>query len=253
MDLESELRTAMAEHTAGTSAPPSLAAVVRRRHRRRVVRIRVTVGAAVAAAVAAFVVTPAYNSMTHVDPAGMRETPAGSPTAASPDRPVPPPAPGLPASPPSAERPGAGASGKPEADRPPAPAHRDEPGGAPGPVRRPDWVTYLPPGLNVDRPCAERGGGGDRTTTCRWSGGSGWVEIRVVRGTGLSGPEDLGGDGAPSMPRHTSVHGVRAVVSDRPDSGRQVAWMARPGVGVVVAAGGSARDQLMRVAEGVRV
>ncbi|GLW65958.1 hypothetical protein Arub01_42020 [Actinomadura rubrobrunea] len=251
MDLESELRAAMAEHTAGTTAPPSLAAAVRRRHRRRVVRIRVTVGTAAAAAAAAFVVTPAYHSMTRVDSAGVHTTPAGSP--ASPDRSASPPAPGLPASPPSGDRPGAGSSKRPAA-RPTGPAMKgDGPDGGPARIRRVGWVTYLPPGLAAEQPCVEHDERGGRTTTCRWSGPPGWVEIRVVRGTGLSGPEDLY-RGDPAVPQYTSVRGVRAAVTDRPDSGRQVAWMARPGVGAVVAAGGgSVRDQLMRIAEGVRL
>jgi hypothetical protein len=251
MDLENELRKAMAEHTAEASAPPSLTAAVRRRHRRRVVRIRVTVGTVAAAAVAAFVITPAYQSMTRVDPAGARETPTGSATAASPNRSAPPPVPGLPGSPPSPGRSGTGDSQDPSDRTSSTPTRRDQPGAGLGTVPRPGWVDYLPSGLKVDQPCTERSDAKGRTTTCRWRGTSGWVEIRVVRGAGATGPDDL--STSPSMPRYTSVRGIRAVVTDRPDSGRQVSWMERPGVEVVVAVGGgSVRDQLMRIANGVR-
>jgi hypothetical protein len=43
-----------------------------------------------------------------------------------------------------------------------------------------------------------------------------------------------------------------ALTGDRPGSGRQVSWIAKPGTGVTVTAAGAAKDQLMRIAEGVR-
>ncbi|TDD72797.1 hypothetical protein, partial [Actinomadura rubrisoli] len=77
MDLESELRRAMAEQVAEATAPPSLVADVKRRHRRRATRIRATVGAA-AASVVALALVPTYQSF--------RATPAGAPeTTASPN------------------------------------------------------------------------------------------------------------------------------------------------------------------------
>ncbi len=58
--------------------------------------------------------------------------------------------------------------------------------------------------------------------------------------------------GTPGVPGHTSVRGIPALTGDRPDSARQISWLARPGVGVTVTAKGSAKEQLMRIAEGVR-
>jgi hypothetical protein len=51
MSIESDLRQAMSEHVAAVSAPPDLVAGVRRRHRRRVLRLRVLTAAVSAVAV----------------------------------------------------------------------------------------------------------------------------------------------------------------------------------------------------------
>ncbi|TDD68135.1 hypothetical protein E1298_38745 [Actinomadura rubrisoli] len=111
-------------------------------------------------------------------------------------------------------------------------------------------MTFLPGGLAASGPCAVTGGAGRKTTTCKWRGNAGWVEIVVVRGNGF-GPEDL--SPMPGVPGRTSVRGMPALTADRPDAGRQISWLARPGLGVIVkAGGGSAKDQLMRIAEGVR-
>ncbi|MFB4313638.1 hypothetical protein [Actinomadura sp. 21ATH] len=246
MDLESELREAMAERVAGSVAPPSLAADVRRRHRRRQTRVRVTVGVA-AAAVAVAVVAPGYQSF-RADPVGSNGRPDEPGGKAVPPAPPGPAAPGLPKSAaPAPEK--AGKDGKPSGTD--SPGRSGAPSGSGGGVIKPPaWVTFLPSGLRAESPCATGTEGGAKTTTCRWRGPSGWVEIRLVRGSRLGGPEDL--MRSPAVPRPSSVRGERAITSDRPDSGRQIAWMERPGLGVVVAAGGGTRDQLMRIAEGVR-
>lgn len=250
MDLESELRNAMAERVAGTSASPSLVADVKRRHRRRTARIRTAAGVA-AASVAALALVPTYQSF-RATPAGNSETarPTGTVSASRP--PERPPAPGLPVSPPSKGRPEAGASSKPEAH--PSSGGGAEPrrpgaGGAIGEL--PGWITYIPDGLAAAGPCTVvTGDAGRKTTTCAWRGKTGWVEIALVKGGGLSGPKDL--MKTPGIPGHTSVRGMPALTGDRPDSARQISWLARPGVGVTVTARGPAKDQLMRIAEGVR-
>ncbi|WP_131735748.1 hypothetical protein [Actinomadura roseirufa] len=252
MDLESELRKAMAEQVADASAPPSLAADVKRRHRRRATRIRAVAGTAVAA-VAALALVPTYQSF--------RATPAAAPVTSAPSgdvsvsrQPERRPVPGVPTPPPQKGKPGTGTSARPPGTRPsgePAepggsPAEPGAPGAVPSP---PGWVTYLPGGLTATSPCAVTGDTGRRTTTCGWRGASASVEISVTRGSGFG----LGDLAPPAgVPGHTSVHGTPALTGARPGAGRQVAWMARPGVGVLVAAGGSAEGQLLRIAEGVR-
>ncbi|WP_242902940.1 hypothetical protein [Actinomadura terrae] len=252
MDLESELRKAMAEQVATATAPPSLVADVRRRHRRRVTRIRVTVGVA-AASVAAVAFVPTYHSF-RATPAGAPES-SQSPTGVSVlQQPEKPSVPGVPTSPPAKGKPGTGPAHESPGARPPGGGPEQHPA-KPGlpPVRGlPGWVTFLPDGLTPSKPCASTGEDGRRTTTCAWRGPGGWVEIAIVRGSGF-GITDL----APvhGMPDRTSVAGTPALTSDVPGSGRagrQVSWLARPGVGVIVQAGGSAEGQLMRIAEGVR-
>ncbi|NDU75647.1 hypothetical protein GWI34_23915 [Actinomadura sp. DSM 109109] len=249
MDLESELRKAMAEQVAGATASPSLVTDVKRRHRRRRARIHAAAGVA-AASVAALALVPTYQSM-RAAPAGDTETtrPGGTVTALRvPERP---PASGLPASP--------SPKGTPEAGAPRKPEGRGSPGGGQAPSRPgvggpagalPDWITYLPDGLAAAGPCRESGDGGRQTTTCAWRGSGGWVEVALLRGGGLTGPQDL--THAPGVPGRASVHGMPALIGDRPGSGRQISWLARPGVGVTVTASGPAEDRLMRIAEGVR-
>ncbi|MFI0356214.1 hypothetical protein [Actinomadura sp. 9N407] len=246
MDLESELRSAMAEQVAESAAPPTLVEDVRRRHRRRVTRIRVTVGVA-AAAVAVAVVAPGYQSF-RAETVGSNGEPDGTGGSPAPSVPARPSVSTLPKSASPAD-PGTGGGAKPTERDAPAPGDKPSGGGIGG-IKVPGWVTFLPSGLKAEAPCATGSEGGNTTTTCRWRGPDGWVEIRLVRGSGLGGPEDL--MRAPAVPRPASVRGARAISADRPDSGRQIAWMVRPGVGAIVATGGGMRDQLMRVAEGVR-
>lgn len=250
MDLESELRKAMAEQVAGATASPSLVADVKRRHRRRRARVHAAAGVA-AASVAALALVPTYQSF-RATPAGSTETARPTGTASASRPPERPPASGLPASPPSKGRPEAGASPKPE-------AHPSSGGGDTAPHkpgvggvvdRLPDWITYIPDGLAADGPCAVAGDAGRKTTTCAWRGDAGSVEIALVTGSGLTGPRDL--MRTPGLPGHTSVRGMPALVGDGPDSTRQISWMVRPGVGVTVTAKGTTKDRLMRIAEGVR-
>ncbi|QKG24802.1 hypothetical protein [Actinomadura verrucosospora] len=248
MDLESELRAAMAEQVAGTAAPPSLVADVRRRHRRRTNRIRATVGVA-AASVAALALVPTYQSF-RATPAGDSATsrPTGGPAIL--EQPERRPASGLPASPSPEGRPEAGTTPKPSAH--PKTGGTDgggeRPGGPGAPVKLPHWVTYLPGGLTAAGPCTVTGDPAHRTTTCRWGGTAGWVQIALVKAGGL-GLTDLAPGG---VPRRTTVRGMPALTGDHPGSGSQVSWIAKPGTGVTVSAGGTAKDQLMRIAEGVR-
>ncbi|TDC63202.1 hypothetical protein E1200_23135 [Actinomadura sp. GC306] len=250
MDLESELRRAMAEQVAGTTAPASLAADVKRRHRRRRARMHAAAGAA-AVTVAALALIPAYQSF--------RATPAGNPGTArpanggpAPEQPERPPAPGSSAPPSAKGEPGAGAS--PRSTARPAPGGSAEgtrkpgPGGAAGGL--PGWIGYVPDGLTAAGPCTVTGGAERETTTCKWRGSPGWLEITVVKGSGLTGPRDL--MTSPGLPGRTSVRGAPALTADRPGSGRQISWLARPGVGVTVAGGGPVESRLMRIAEGVR-
>lgn len=248
MDLESELRKAMAEQVAEATASPSLVTDVKRRHRRRRARVHAAAGVA-AASVVALALVPTYQSF-RATPAGSSETtrPTNSVSAFRlPERPS---APGLPVSPSSKGRPGTEPSPKPEAQPSSgggAP-HLPGLGGAAG--RLPSWITYLPDGLASTGPCKVTGDAKRKTTTCEWRGGSGWVEIALVKGGGLTGPQDL--MKAAGVPGRTSVGGAPALTGERPGSARQVSWLARPGVGVTVTAAGAAKDQLMRIAEGVR-
>jgi len=244
MDLESELRRAMAEHTADASAPSSLAEDVRHRYRRRVTRIRTTVGAAAALAVLTALVPTTYHSF-RADPVSATKSPtANVPSVLGSNGPAQPPVPGESRSPRTSENPGAGASQHTSPRSSPGDGHGSNAPGT-GPIPLPGWITYLPPGLGAAQPCAEQG----TTTTCRWTGSAGTVEIRVVRSAGLTAPEGLGM--LPAMPKPASVRGHKALVSEQPAT-RQIAWIDRPGVGVIVTTAGSVRDDLLRIAEGVR-
>ncbi|MDL4776330.1 hypothetical protein [Actinomadura xylanilytica] len=258
MDLEDELRAAMVEHVADASAPATLAGDVRGRYRRRVARIRVALGVG-AAAVVAVAIIPGYQSFR----AGQVSTPAASDGPAGrggpdePGRAMPQPVPsrtsGAPAPVPSRDI-GGTESPRPLLSHPPGQGGPDGPSGDGGPA--PGWMTYLPSGLRALRPCAELEKGGRRTTNCRWSGTNGWVEVHITRGSGLAGPGDVI-DGAPTaggtpVAGKDRVHGHPAVTTDRPDRGRQIAWVERPGVGILVLVGPALRDELLTVAEGVR-
>ncbi|MGI5419284.1 hypothetical protein [Actinomadura luteofluorescens] len=251
MDLESELRKAMAEQVAGATASSSLVTDVKRRHRRRKARLHAAAGVA-AASVAALALVPTYQSF-QATPAGDTETTRPSNTVSALRLPERPPASGLPESPSPKGRSEAGASQKPEPRGSSAPGETPATPGAGGIVDAlPKWITYLPDGLAAAGPCVVSGdGGADRTTTtCTWRGADGWVEIALVKGGKLTGPQDL--LRVTGIPRRTSVHGMPALTGERADSARQISWLARHGVGVTVTASGAAKDRLMRIAEGVR-
>ncbi|MGH3239260.1 MAG: hypothetical protein ACRDNL_02710, partial [Spirillospora sp.] len=238
---------AMAEQVAGESASPSLVADVRRRHRRRKTRIHAAAGAVVAS-VAALALVPTYQSF-RATPAGNSETTRPASTVSASRQPERPPAPG-PSRPPSEKgRPGAGATDLPEGHPPGGPdgGGRHKPGL--GGVDLPSWVTYLPDGLTASAPCAVTGDAQRKTTTCKWRGDAGWVEIVLVKG-GLAGPQEL--MRSTGIPGRTSVRGTPALTGDLPGSGRQISWLSGPGTGVTVSAGGSVTSHLMRIAEGVR-
>lgn len=250
MDLESELRKAMAEQVAEATASPSLVTDVKRRHRRRKARIHAAAGVA-AASVAALALVPTYQSF--------RATPAGNPESTRPTggvsehrQPERPPAPGPSQSPSAKDGPGAGPSSEPK----PHPTsggsgvNPEKPGIGGAVDDLPRWITYLPDGLTATGPCAVTGDAKRETTTCKWRGSAGWLEIAVVKGRGLADPRDL--MKSPGIPGRTTVRGLPALTGDRPGSGRQISWLDRPGVGVTVSGGGSVEKQLMRIAEGVR-
>jgi hypothetical protein len=249
MDLESELRQAMEEQVAEAAAPPTLVGDVRRRHRRRQTRIRVGAGVA-AAAVAVAVVAPGYQSF-HASTVGANGEPDGRGRSPAPSTLNRPPGTGLPEAPvaPGQPAPGTAPSHAPGTNRPEQPGPTPSSGVA-GVVRVPDWVNFLPSGLAVETPCATTTEGKTTVTTCRWRGPDGLVEIRLVRGSEVGSPEDL----IPSsgVPRPAKVRGLRALTVKRADERTQVVWLDRPGVGITVTADGPVRDQLIRIAEGVR-
>ncbi|MGP4024613.1 hypothetical protein [Actinomadura sp. 3N407] len=250
MDLESELRRAMAEQVAEATASPSLVVDVKRRHRRRKARMHAAAGVA-AASVAALALVPTYQSF-RATPAGNSETSRPTGGVSEHRQPERPPAPGLSESPSAKEKPGAGTSRAPEA-HPSAggsPVNPEKPGIGGAVDDLPRWIAYVPGGLTATGPCAVSDGPKRETTTCEWRGSAGWLEIAVVKASGLADPRDL--MKTPGIPGRTTVRGLPALTGDRPGSGRQISWLARPGVGVTVSGGGSVEKQLMRIAEGVR-
>lgn len=242
MDLENELRLAMAEHVADATVGGSLATAVRERHRRRVARRRVALVTA-AVGLLATAMAPAYQAL--------RATPAGD------HRPLPP-SPGgtavphapvqvQPTSPGTARpAPSAGPSGTSQTPVPSATAPAAK---RPSPPPGLSWIGYLPSGLKAVGACVQQSAGVRRTTVCRWNG-SGTLEVDVIRAPGLVRAEQLGA--LPVIPRYVTVHGNRAIYLVRPDGGSQLVWIDRPGVGVIMIAGPSLSDQLTRIAAGIR-
>jgi hypothetical protein len=245
MDLEQELRHAMADHVAGVSAPEALAERARRGYRRSV-RVRALTVGAVAAAVAVIAAMPAYQAF-RPEPVGAsgrahHSAPAGGsavPPARTPTRPAPAPTATTPATAPAAH----------PNTPPPAPAPGSA-GGDRGAGHR-SLLTYLPAGLRQVEPCVTTKAPDRETTSCRWRGGGGTVEVRVVRGPVFGGPTDIGW--MPPVPIPTHVHGQPAIRGEWPDMGSQVSWVESSGVGVWVGVGRALDDRLMRIAEGVRV
>ena len=238
MDLENELRHAMAEHVADVSASESLAAAARSGHH-RTVRVRALTVTTVAATVVAIAAMPAYQAF--------RPEPVGAPGRA----PSAPPAGGLaPSAPRPVEAP-ATPSASPRSTPPVARPGTVHPPTAPSSHGRgPSLLTYLPSGLRRPVPCATTKAADRQVTSCRWTGSGGLIEIKLIRGP-FADPSDIGSFPPMSMPAR--VHDRPAIRGEWPDMGSQVAWVERPGLGVWVGVGRSLNDQLMRIAEGVRV
>lgn len=242
MDLENELRQAMAEHVAdvGMPAPESLADEARRGYHRKV-RLRAMTITAVTAAVAAVAAMPAYHAF-RAEPVGAPgRAPSGAPaigSATTAPKPLKAPASHVPG------RATAPAT-RPEPARPPAPGSH---GGGRG---LQSLLTYVPAGLRPLAPCATRIASDRQTMSCRWKGSGGMVEVRLIRGASLADATDLGY--LPPMPIPARVHDRPAIRGEWPDMGSQVSWIESPGVGVWVGVGRTLNNELMRIAEGVRV
>jgi hypothetical protein len=243
MDLENELRQAMAEHVADVAASESLAAEARRGHH-RAVRVRVLSVTAVAAAVVAIAAMPAYQAFRPETVGAPGRAPSGAPArGAVPSTPVPVQAPAVPS---PSERPTPPAGRPDTGERPSAPASRtgDGRGG-------PSLLTYLPTGLRQAAPCATIKTAERQTTSCRWTGSGGTIEVRLIRGPSFGGPADIGH--VPPVPIPARVHERPAIRGAWTDMGSQVSWIERPGLGVWIGVDRILNGQLMRIAEGVRV
>jgi hypothetical protein len=241
MDLENELRQAMAEHVTEVSAPRSLAAEARRRHHRTVRRRTTLAVGAAGLVVAGVVMVPAYQSF-HPRPVGadgQGGTKHGARTTGTP-----PPASPVPSPKPHTASPGSGSKGS---QHPPASKHPSS-GHVPGVGALTSPLGYLPVGIGPGKTCDTDHVGAKETTSCRWSGPGGWVEVRLVRSGALRDPADLGL--APPMAKRSQIHDHPALVSRLPS---QVMWIERPGLGVWVGVSPSLNGSLMRVAEGVNV
>jgi hypothetical protein len=243
MDLENELRQAMAEHVTEVSAPRTLAADAKHRHH-RTVRRRTAIVVGAAGVVVAVSMIPAYQSI-HSQPVGAD----GS----------------------SGRKHGQNATGTPSTV--PSPALTPRPNLPSGPKgshspKKPKRTTgslgpdlglaksllgYLPQGLvPAEKTCETSHAGSKEITTCRWTGSGSWVEVRLIRGSGLKSPSDLGL--APPLSQPVTVQGHSGLRSDSsPAFGSQVMWIERKGLGVWVGVSPSLRDSLTRVAKGVNV
>jgi hypothetical protein len=241
MDLENELRQAMAERVTEVSASRTLAHEARRRHH-RTVRRRTAVAMTAAGLVVAVAVIPTYQSFrpqtVGADGSGGRDH--GHHSTGSPS-PSPSPLEGDRSTAPTADRTG---SHSPE----PPPQHPASPRGHDSGLPK-ALLGYLPPGIDPGKTCDTQHVGSRETTTCRWTGSAGWIEVRLVRDRGLSGPADMGF--APPMSSHDLVHGHPALRGDAPAVPRQIMWIERSGLGVWVGVSPALSDRLMRIAEGV--
>lgn len=248
MDLERELRLAMAEHLEGASAPEALATAVSHRHHRRVVRRRMTV-AVIAAGVAVAVAAPTYHAV-RATPVGGDRTLSARKQAGPSSVPVQPPAPRATQTVSSP----AGAVGvpTPAATEAPHGGHQTQPSGRPEFSPNPSsWVTYLPPGLKSAGPCLLDRAAGRQSTTCRWTSGADWFKVNVIRAPTLTRPDELGAPSA--LAQHTTVHGHQALSTLGPDGTGRLVWIERSGVGVIVQVSRSLNDQLGRIAGGIRL
>jgi hypothetical protein len=240
MDLENELRQAMAEHVDEVSASRTLAHDARRRHH-RTVRRRTAIGVTAAGVVVAVAVMPAYHAFRPqtvgapgkgVPSVGQRTTgqtqpsaPVGGPTSTSSANPVLPRHSGTP-------KPAAGTSGL---------------GSGVAKV----LLRYLPSGIDGKKACRNDTEGSREATICRWTGPDGWVEVQMVRDKGLVNLSDLGL--TTPMPTQVSVRGRPALRTDAPSAFSQVMWIEHGGLGVWVKVSPELSAKLTRVANGVRI
>jgi hypothetical protein len=244
MDLENELRQAMAAHVADVSAPESLAVEARRGHH-KTVRVRALTITAVAAVVVAIAAMPAYQAFRPETVGAPGRAPSGTPAGGlAPSAPRPVEAPATPSAPARASTP----AGRPGTIIHP-PAAPSSPGGG-GRIGQ-SLLTYLPSGLRRLDPCATTKAADRQVTSCRWTGSGGLIEIKLIRGPSFADPSDIGYFPPMSMPAR--VHDRPAIRGEWADMGSQVAWVERSGLGVWVGVDRALNGQLMRIAEGVRV
>jgi hypothetical protein len=242
MDLENELRQAMAEHVTEMSAPRSLASDAKRSHH-RTVRRRTAFAVGAAGVVAAVAMIPAYQSIhsrtVGADgPGGKKQGQRATGTLSA----VPTPTVDGRSGSPSTGSKGSRSSAKPK--------HSSSRQGPDLGIAK-SLLGYLPQGLTPGKSCGTEQAGSKETTTCRWNGAGGWVEVRLIRASGLKSPADLGL--APPLAKHDTVHGHPALRSDGPAFPSQVMWIERKGLGVWVGVSPSLGDSLTRVADGVNV
>jgi hypothetical protein len=242
MDLENELRQAMAEHVTEMSAPRTLASEAKRRHH-RTVRRRTSIAIGAAGVVAAIGMIPAYQSI-HPQTVGADGSGGNKQGQhANGTQPVVPT--------PTVD----GRSGLPSTG--PKGSHSPAKSKHPSSLQGPDLgiakslLGYLPQGLTPGKSCGTDQSGSKKTTTCRWNGAGGWVEVRLIRASGLKGPADLGL--ASPLAKHATVHGHPALRSDGPAMPSEVMWVERKGLGVWVSVSPSLSGSLTHIADGVNV
>ncbi|GLY76578.1 hypothetical protein [Actinoallomurus iriomotensis] len=242
MDLEDELRQAMADHVTELSAPGDLAAGAKRRHH-RTVRRRAAFAVGAAGVIVAAGMIPAYNTI-HPQTVGA-DGPEGRKQGQQTTRTLstsPTPSTDAPSS-----SPGAGPKGSHPAGRP---TRQSDDTRNPGLGTVKALLTYLPHGLTA-KPCTTEHTGTKDTKTCRWSGSSGWIEVRLVHGKGLKSPSDL--KLAPVVAKAFRVHGHQGLRADGPALPNQIMWIERQGLGVWVGVSPSLGGSMTRIAEGVNV
>jgi hypothetical protein len=243
MDLENELRQAMAEHVTEMSAPRTLASEAKRRHH-RTVRRRTSFAVGAAGVIAAVAMIPAYQSIHSQTvgadgPGGKKQDQHATGTQSVVPTPT------------VDGRSGSPSNG-PKGSRSPAKPKHSSGSQGPGLGIAKSLLGYLPQGLTPSKPCGTAHAGSKETTTCRWNGPGGWVEVRLIHAGGLKGPADL--KLAPPLAKHDTVHGHPALRSDGgPALPSQVMWIERPGVGVWVEVSPSLGSSLTHVADGVNV
>ncbi|MEV0405247.1 hypothetical protein [Actinoallomurus sp. NPDC050550] len=245
MDLENELRQAMAEHVTGVSASGTLAHDAQRRHQ-RTVRRRTTIAVAAAGVVAAIAVIPTYQAIhpqtvSNTGPEGGHKKNGGgmNATQATPSPSV---SPNIRSAAPSASASAPGHSSARPSRHPSGGTHVDVPGAAKA------LLGYLPVGIDPTESCDGTKTGGRKITTCRWTGPAGWIEVRLVRDATLRKPGDMGF--APPTAEHAEVNGHAALRAA--GAFGQVMWIERSGLGVYVGVSPTLGAQLMQVADGVR-